>query len=192
MANTNKPFGLRPYSNIYGNNNGSVRMFHVPATDTTAIFVGDTVKLAGTETSFEGFTPAPVVTKAATSDAVVGVMVGVLPDYDDLTIKYRKASTAMNVFVACDPDTIFVVQGDSDTYTGDDVGLNMSITVSTGSTTTGVSNAVLDQSTAATTTTLACQILGSAPVENNDLTGGYPLVLVKLNNHQYVNATTGL
>jgi hypothetical protein len=194
MANANKPFGLRPVKSLNGAPvNMQIEKFYVPATDSTAFYVGDTVKLAGTEGSlYAGDPPLPTVTKAATGDAVVGVCVGIEPLYSDLTTRYRKASTGMYVFVVTDPNTVFEIQGDSDTYAAADVGLNMSITVSTGSATTGVSNAVADQSTAAATSTLALQVLGTVPAPDNDLTGGYPRLLVKLNNHQYSNATTGL
>lgn len=194
MANANKPFGLRPYSTLSGSSrSGTVRMYYVPATDNTAIFVGSPVKLAGTEGSlYAGDPPVPTVTIITSGDATVGVMVGVVPLPTDLSLNYRKASTGMYILVNTDPETIYLVQGDSDTYDAADVGFNMNLTVGTGSTTTGVSNAVADQSSAANTATLDLQILGSAPVPGNDLTGGYPLLLAKLNNYQYVDGATGL
>ena len=194
MANDNKPFGLRPVKSLAGGPvNLQVSRFYVPSSDSTAFYIGDLVKLAGTEGSLDaGDTPRPTVTKAATSDAVVGVCVGIKPLPSDLTLNYRKASTGMYVYVCTDPQTVYEIQGDADSYAAADVGLNMSVTVSSGSATTGVSNAVADQSTAATTATLALQLLGTVPNPDNDLTGGYPLLLVKLNNHQYSNATTGL
>lgn len=194
MANTNKPFGLKPYSTLSGSSrSGTVRMYYVPATDNTAIYVGSPVKLAGTEGSLNaGDFPVPTVTIATAGDALVGVMVGVVPIPTDLTLNYRKASTGMYVLVNTDPETIYLVQGDSDTYDAADVGFNMTLTVGTGVAATGVSNGVADQSTAANTATLDLQVLGTAPIPGNDLTGGYPLLLVKLNNYQYVDGATGL
>lgn len=194
MANANKPFGLRPYSNLNGSPwSGTIRMFLVPSTDNTAIYVGDPVKLAGAEgVLYADDLPVPTVTKAASTEVCVGVMIGIQPLPTNLAARYRVASTAMYVFVDVDPQTIYLVQGDSDTYTTGDVGLNMNFTASTGSATTGVSNLVGDQSSAADTATLDFQVIGSAPIPGNDLTGGYPLLLVKLNNHQYVDGTTGL
>lgn len=194
MANENKPFGLRSIGSMNGAPvNAQVRKFFVPATDATAIYNGDTVKLAGSQGKlFPDDALYPTATKAATGDAVVGVVVGVEPLPGDLETRYRKASTAMYVFVETDPDALFEIQGDADTFDPADVGLNMSITVSTGEATTGVSNAVADQSTAAVTATLALQVIGVSPKPDNDVSGGYPLLVVKLNNHQYTNATTGL
>jgi hypothetical protein len=194
MANSNKPFGLRPVGNLNGSPwNGGIRKFYVPSTDANAIYIGDMVKLAGTEGSlYPNDAPLPTVAIAAANDTVVGVMVGIEPIPTNLNLRHRAASTGMYVFVCVDPQTIYMVQGDADTYDAADVGFNMTLTVAAGSTVTGRSASVADQSTAANTATLDLQVLGTVPVLNNDLTGGYPLLLVKLNNCQYVDGTTGL
>ena len=194
MANANRPFGLRPHSSLNGGPyNGNIRQYCVPATDTTAIFIGDPVKLAGSESKVNADDMLfPTATKAASTEVVAGVCVGVIPTPSDLSVLYRKASTAMYILVDTDPNTIYAVQGNNATWDGDDVGLNANFTVSTASTTTGTSNLVLNQSTAATTTTLDLQILGSAPIIDNDLSGVYPVILVRLNNHQFVDGVTGL
>ena len=194
MANSNKPFGLRPHSTLNGSPwNGATRKFYVPYTDGTAIFVGDLVKLAGTEGSlYADDLPVPTATIATANDQVIGAVVSVDPLPTDLNLKYRKASTSMYINVCVDPNVVFLIQGDADTYDAADVGFNMTITFTAGSTTTGVSKFVADQSTAANTATLDAAVLGSAPIPGNDLTGAYPLLLVRLNNHQYVDGTTGL
>jgi hypothetical protein len=148
---------------------------------------------SGTLTSTRtGDTPVGVVTKLlddTATTAVVGVVVGIEPVVTDLSINYRKASTLMGVYVVTDPQTIYEVQGDADTIDRGDVGLNCGITFSTGSTTTGISNAVLDQSDAAATTTLACQIIGvkGSPDNEVDTAATYPVWLVKFNNHQFAD-----
>jgi hypothetical protein len=194
MANQDKPFGLRPHSSL--NNSpycGNVRMFYVPSTTGTAIFIGDPVKLGGTEGKLNpDDAPMPTVVIGTINDVMVGVVVGIIPVRTDLEILYRKASTSMYVLVDVDPNTIFELQGDLDTWDAGDVGYNMSLTFTTGSTVTGVSAMVADQSTAANTATLDLQVLGSKPSVDNDLTGAFPLILVRLNNHQYVDGTTGL
>lgn len=193
MANTNKPFGLRAVQSIVGPHTGKVRQFLVPATDSTAIFIGDVVKLAGTEGSINGDDAQyPTVTIGTINDVMVGVVVGIVPNYADLTDNYRVASTGMYVLVETDPNAEFEIQGDLDTYDAADIGLNMSLTFTAGDTTTGKSKFVADQSTAATTATLDLSVLGSSPVLNNDLTGAFPLLRVRLNNHQYIDGTTGL
>ena len=193
MANTNKPFGLRPVQSLVGPQIGKIRQFLVPATDATAIFIGDPVKLAGTSGSINGDDATyPTATIGTINDVFVGVCVGVVPLYSDLTVNYRKASTAMYIMVDTDPNTEFEVQGDLDTFDAADVGLNMSLTFTAGDTTTGTSKMVADQSTAAVTATLDVSVLGTSPVQNNDLTGAFPLLRVRLNNHQYIDGTTGL
>ena len=194
MANTNKPFGLRPHSTLNGGPYCcNVRQYLVPATDSTAIFIGDPVKLAGSEGVVNPDDAAyPTAAIATINDVVIGVCVGVIPSYGDLDINYRKLSTAMYILVDTDPQTVFEMQGDSATWAAGDVGNNASITFTAGSTTTGTSNMVVNQSTAATTATLDVQILGSAPFVDNDLVGAYPQLLVKLNNHQFVDGATGV
>lgn len=194
MANTDKAFGLRPYGTLNGSAyNGAIRTYFVPSTDTSAIFIGDPVKLAGSEGTLNPDDQAmPTATKADSTDVVIGVCVGIEALPSDLTVLYRKASTNMYIRVDTDQQTLYEVQGDSETWTAGDVGNNANWTASTGSTTTGTSNLVLDQTSAATTTTLDFQIIGSKPSVDNDLTGAYPLILVKLNNHQFVDGTTGV
>ena len=114
MANSNTPYGLRPVGTI-GNASyaGKIEKFFVPSTDATAIGLGDPVVLAGsadadgvpTVTRFSNY-----VASTSTASTVVGVMVGVVPVPTDLTLNYRKASTAQYVLVDTDPNTIYEVQ----------------------------------------------------------------------------------
>jgi hypothetical protein len=193
MANGNKPFGLRPHSTM--NNStyvGNVRQYYV-ASGGTAIFVGDPVKLGGSEGKVNNDDmPLPTAVIATINDVVIGVCVGFIPVPGSLEINYQNTANNMYILVDVDPQTVFAIQGNNATWDGDDVGLNGSITFTTGNTVTGTSNMVLNQSTVATTATLDVQILGSAPFVGNDLSGAYPLVLVKLNNHQFVDGATGV
>ena len=93
--------------------------------------------------------------------------------------------------VCYDPQTIYEVQGDSGTWVADNIGLNTTITTTAGSTTTGQSAAVLAQASVETTATLDVQIIDLKPEVGNEL-GAYAKFLVKLNNHQYVDGTTGI
>lgn len=63
--------------------------------------------------------------------------------------------------------------------------------VAAGSNTTGFSATELDSSTAAVTATLDCQIMRLADREDNEI-GTNAKWLVKLNNHQFVDGTTGI
>ena len=77
MANVNRPNGLSPVGSVTGaafTQQG--RLYRIPSTDSTYTYaIGDVVKLAGgSDTSGIAY-----VTKAASSDVPVGVIVGVRP-----------------------------------------------------------------------------------------------------------------
>ena len=186
MANTNKPFGLRPVGTIgHASYVGKVQQFYVPADNANAIFIGDTVVWA-TSSDAQAVNPDEALyPEAAVGSAgaiVVGVCVGVVPVPADLSITYRKASTAMYILVDVDPMTIYSMQGDSTVFTVAQVGLNATITATGGSTTTGRSNFVLTNPQASATEDLL--ILGIDPDPQNEV-GAYMKFLVKLNLHQY-------
>jgi hypothetical protein len=196
MANINKPFGLRPVRTLNGSPyNGAVQKFIVPAAYGTSIFIGDPVTLGGTSDSINNEeTKYSTVIKGAKAGVFVGVVVGIQPVYGDLDVDYAVAGTKVAVLVATDPNLVFEIQGDVDVFDLTDVGLNASITVSTGVAATGVSNAVLDQSTAAATATLDFLIIGMGKRIGNetDAAATYPTYEVRLNNHQYVDGVVGL
>lgn len=194
MANVNAPNGLRPVGTIgSAGYTGRIEKFYVPSTDSTAIGIGDPVYLTGTADA-DGIPVAARFTSAATGQTV-GVMVGIVPVPTDLTLQYRKASTAQYVLVDTDPNTVYEVQ-DSDTTTttalaATDVGSTCSLVMGTVDTTTGNGKTVLNATTAATTTTLAVQILRLSPKVNNAI-GSYAKWLVKLNNSQYASHAAGV
>ena len=197
MANLNKPFGLRPVRTLNGSPyNGAVQKFIVPSGYGTSIFIGDPVTLGGTSDNIDGEeTKYPTVIKGAIGGVFVGVVVGIVPVYGDLDVNYAVAGTKVAVLVATDPNLVFEVQGDVDALDITDIGLNASLTFSTGVAATGVSNAVLDQSTAAATATLDFLIIGFSKRIGNETTTAvstYPVFEVRLNNHQYVDGVVGL
>ena len=186
MANTNKPFGLRPVKTLgHACYVGKIEKFYVPADNANAIFIGDTVVLASSSDAQKLYPDDayyPEVAVGSAAAVVAGVCVGVEPLPTDLSINYRKASTAMYVFVDVDPMTIYSMQGDSTVFTVAQVGLNATITATAGSTTTGRSNFVLTNPQASATEDLL--ILGIDPDPNNEV-GAYMKFLVKLNLHQF-------
>lgn len=189
MANADIVKGLSPAYHQDGSPyNGQVMEFHVPSSDATAIFVGDPVKLAGSADA-DGI---PDVAQAAVGNVVVGVMVGRARVTRDDEI-YRPASTEAYIFVATDPDIVYEVQEDSvgGALAATNVGQNASFIVGTGSTTTGLSGVELDSSTAATTSTLDLQIVRLVRRADNEI-GTNGKWYVRLNNHQYVDGTTGI
>jgi hypothetical protein len=77
MANANTPFGLKPARNARsGRETGGLEMFYVPASDGTALYIGDPVIKNG---SADGAGIAGVVRAAATG-AITGVVMGFVPD----------------------------------------------------------------------------------------------------------------
>lgn len=197
MANTSKISGFRPANSaIGGSMQGQGHVYAVLASDNTALFVGDPVKLEGTAHT-NGIAS---VTKATQGAAVLGVVVGILPAKMDPvsgnmtagsisldTPVYRPASTFQYVIVNDDPSQVYEVEavtGANANYAFlvTDVGLNADLSTVAGSTTTGASAAALDMSTKAATATLQWKILGAVNRPDNEPTGNSTKVLVKINN----------
>lgn len=193
MANLNKPNGFSPVKQKTGAPfNNQINAYYVPASDGTAIGIGDVVKLA------TGSTTDPItginlknVTKVSTpaTDVPVGVVVGFSFNPDNLMQKYRPASTARTVYVADHPNTLFSVQSDATGIAAADLGLNATFTAGTVNTTTGVTDAVVTGP--ATTNTLPFEIVEFDSVNKNEV-GAYSRVIVRFNKHQYVTGTTGV
>jgi hypothetical protein len=198
MSNPNSAFGLRPHSELSGAPySAAPRTYSVPASDATAIYIGDAVKLAGTGQIING-SPFSDVARAASGDVIVGVVVGVVPQTRDSTT-YRAASTQRLLLVADDPGLLFEIQ-QSNTGTPfavNDIGLNCNMTVAAGSTFTGFSGTVADNTSGATTNTLDLKIVGFTDDPVNDFGSSASSgtlasrLLVRINRHQYVNQVAG-
>lgn len=191
MANNDNARGLSlARSQGASAHTGGVNRYYVPDTDATANYVGGLVKLAGSADA-EG---VPSVTgNISPGDTVVGVVVATEAITQDSTT-YRAASTERYVLVADDPNELFEIQEDSfgGALTADSVGLNASVTGATdGSTFTGRSTMELDSDTADTTATLDLSIHRLVRRGDNEI-GEFAKWLVRLNNHQYKDQTTGV
>jgi hypothetical protein len=193
MANTNRPFGFKLVGTLTGHPmNGAIKKYYVPSDNATAIFIGDTVVAAGTSDAqvlYPQDAYAPEAAVGAATSKVLGVCIGVEPIGNDLTINYRKASTAMYIYVNTDPNAIYSVQGDSTVFTVADIGLNATITCTTGSTTTGISKFVITSVSA--DAAKGVLIVGIDPDPQNEV-GAYMKFLVKLNLHQFGTAIVGI
>lgn len=190
MPNLDIQSGLSPVSYLGGvPYSGETRRFSVPASDGTALYVGDVVKLNGSSDATGKY---PGVIKAVIGNVVVGVVTAVVIETAESTI-YRAASTLRFVDVAVDPNLEFEVQSDEGggNLAITQIGLNASFLLGAGSTDTGISGTELDTSTAAVTATLDMQILRLVDRPDNAL-GANAKVLVRLNNHQYVDGTLGI
>lgn len=180
MANQNVAFGLKPVRK-HGSQpfNDGVDMFYVPASDATALYIGDPVILAGSADS-KGVAS---VTRATAAGAITGVVVGFMPDGTTNMAGFRAASTAAYVLVAHDVDALFEIQEDSvgGALAAADVGLNADFIVAAGNAYTKRSGVMLDSSTKATTATLPLKIVGFAQRPDNEI-GANAKILVRLNN----------
>ncbi|HET8685080.1 MAG TPA: hypothetical protein VFM18_00280 [Methanosarcina sp.] len=190
MSNVSRIRGLRPVRHLNGSPwNGQVETFAFLSGDATAAYTGDTVKLSGTA-SATGI--ASITSTTADADLPVGVLVGNIPDYSNLNqpAGYRAASTARTAFVVVDPTVVYEIQADSATAITD-IGLNVGLNYTAGSTTTGLSGYTAKMSTKATTSTLPLKIIGVLQRPDQDMADSSNWkLLVTLNTNVFGSAGT--
>lgn len=178
MANPDKPFGARLVgvtgASVY---NAQTRLFSIPASDGTAVFVGDFVKSTGSADA-DG---VPGVIQAAAGNIIRGVVLGFLVVPTNLETMHRLASTLRYAMVCEDPDAEYEIQEDGAAAVTA-VGGNADIVVAAGSTVSGLSAMELDSSTA-TTSTAQLRILQFVQKPDN-LIGTNGNWLVKINEHE--------
>ena len=162
-------------------------MFFVPATDGTALFIGDPVVKAGSADA----AGVPTVTRAVAGGPITGVVEGFMPDGTVNMVGSRAASTAAYVLVHTDPNTLFEIQDTAGTLAAVDAGLNINMTTAAGNTFTKRGAFSLDGATKATTATLALKLVGLKQVPQNDY-GAYAKWLVKINNSTEASASAGV
>ena len=209
MANTSKINGFRPVKHVTGAPyNGQANIYGVASGDSTALFVGDVVKLAadGNAAGIQ-YVTAHAAGTAGTGQPAVGVVVGIINTKLDPvegrmsagsisldTPVYRPGSVEQYVLVADSPDLIYEVEataaGSAYSFAVADVGQNANIFAGSGSTTTGNSAHSLNMSDKGTAATLPFKIVGVSKKIDNEVTGNYTKVLVQINNHQYKSVGT--
>lgn len=190
MANVSRPNGFKPVKHRNGSPyNGQATLYYIPSTDGTAVYIGDAVKLAGS--ADPGFGDAQTVTLAAAGDAIVGIVVGFLPDPTNLNVggTFRAANTNRYVWVADSPDIIYEVETSNGTLTVVDMGLNANLAVGSPSATMGRSAATIDAGTKNTSAARVFRLVGFVPRPDNDPTAASAKILVSINLHQYVSDT---
>lgn len=181
MANVSFVSGFKPVTY----DPKSVREFNLPATDNTATFVGDPVKVAGgADADGRG-----TVDQCGASDASCGVVMGFVPRPAALDAVYRPASVSVNALVCTDENAVYEVQC-TGALTAADIGLNIDATAGAGAgnTTSGASGYAVDSGAMDTTATRVYKILALVPRVDNEF-GAYQKVLVKINNHQFGSHT---
>lgn len=192
MANVDRPNGFKPVMHLNGSPyNGQFRKYFSPNDN---LFIGDLVEAETTGVrSQDGIYPT-VDRLDAAGDVIVGVVVGFEPNPTALDRLYHAASSTYAVYVADATDLIMEAQSDDATMVLGDVGLNVSPTVTAGSTATGASNMEVDGDTAATTNTLTLRIEGfvDRPDSDNADSVANHKVLVSINSKARANLIAGV
>lgn len=178
-------FGLKPVRHKDGSPyNGAANVYYVPSSDSTALFVGDPVIIAGSGDA-DG---VPSITRAAAGDRITGVVVGFAPlptgaagADSGVNLGYRAASTADYVLVADDPTLLFECTEDAvgGALAVTDIGNNADLVAASGSTYTKKSGYAIDSSTKATTSAQV-RIVAKSPIINNDLGSADTVWLVSI------------
>lgn len=188
MPNVARVNGFRPLRYKNGTPwNGAFTEYVIPAANGTATFVGDLVKLGDNADDTENYRAC---IQAAAGDAVIGVVVGFRPNYDNLNAApHRLASTRRIAMVVDDPNVLFEAQedGDSDPLELQDLGANVNFVVGAGSAVTGQSGMQIDSSTHGTTATLPLKLVEAVRRADNEVVAdgqANTRWVVQINNHQ--------
>jgi hypothetical protein len=190
MANVSRVYGLRPVKHLSGAAwNGATEAFAFLTGDATAAYVGDLVKIGGSADA-NGVLQASRAT--VNTDPLLGVVVGFVPDYSNLNAPsgYRAASTARTAFVVVDPTIVYEIQADAAAAIAD-IGLNVGITFTAGSATTGLSGLTANMASKATTATLPLKSIGFRQSPDQDMSDSTSWkLLVTVNTNVFGSAGT--
>jgi len=187
MANADAAFGFRPIANDGGVFNGQTQRCAIVATGTTtAVFVGDVVKMDTAAAPTGGYQAVDIATGG---NPAYGVVTAFEADPStSLEDQYRKASTLRYCQVARTDNQLFVVQSDANPGLAG-VGLNAAYVSTGGSTVTGFSKAEISGATVANTGDV--QIVAGWDAPDNDLTASNAIWVVKFNDPQGKPVRTG-
>jgi hypothetical protein len=194
MASSATPMGARPVSSLVScAYNAKITHYKIKNAYGTSIFYGDFVKWADDnpnttiqkDTGTTSLTPIGVFLGCAYTDPTTGQFT---------TNQYFPASIAADdivAYVASDPFVVMQMQSD-ETLGQDDLGKNVAVVQTAGSTNIGTSRNAIDGSTAATTNTLPLKIIDFVDGPDSAVGDSYTDVLVMFNvGHQLLN-TTGI
>lgn len=201
MANPNTPYGLRPYAHISGNPySGAVRTYYVPATNSTALYLGDPVMLVTNSSDGNGIQTVAIAS-AGDSAQILGSFLGISNNagMQVITLQqtqtpYLAAGQAAYVYVCDDPTLLYAVQEDSaggSSMVSGASGRNANLVAGTGNTYSGQSGWQLQTSSLNTTAAHQLRIIQILPEVDNAV-GVNAKWLVKINQgiHPF-QVTTG-
>jgi hypothetical protein len=196
MANPNTPYGLRPYSYVWGSPYaGAVRVYAVPAGNGTALFLGDPVKLITNSSDGNGVQNV-VIGTAGGGAYNLGAFMGIANNAGSTVITlqqtqtpYLAASQAAYVYVCDDPNVLFAAQenGSGGAMVSGASGRNVDLVSGSGSTVTSQSGWQLASNTLNTTNTLQMRIIQALQEIDNIAPGLSTKWLVKFNLHSMNN-----
>lgn len=187
MSASAAPFGLQP---AYHGGGGIVRptSYSITSAYATNILGNGPVKIVPSSTG-EG-----TVAAAAAGDRSIGTFMGVRwTDSDGMTRfsnKWTASTTGTDIecWVTEDPNIFYRIQA-NDTLTVADIGKQYDWSAESGNTTVGNSNISLNVSSVATNAGL--QIVGLRPNPDNAWGDAYPIVIVRISEHQFVADVAG-
>jgi len=193
--NVDAPFGLTPLRHAHGGAyTGGVNAYF--ATGATGLIgIGDPVVIDGSANTseFAGYAPGslPTVALVVAGDGnpITGICVGVQAVTRESTT-YRSTSTDRIIWVADDPDLVFLGRTDAagTDWAATDVGSYANLLAGAASSTTGRSGIYLDTTDGPDSADVSNQlyIVRLHPAPGNDI-GDYSLWEVMINNHQLAN-----
>jgi len=194
MASSATPMGARPVGSLVScAYNAKITHYKIKNAYATNIFYGDFVKWADDnpnttiqkDTGTATLTPIGVFLGCAYTDPTSGQFT---------TNQYYPASVAADdivAYVASDPFLVMQMQSD-EALDQDDLGKNVGVVQTAGSTSIGTSRNAIDGSTSATTNTLPLKIIDFVDGPDSEIGDAKTDVLVMFNvGHQLLN-TTGI
>ena len=193
MANTNAPFGFRQSFRVPGaGSDFGTTSYLIKGTSTTPVYRGDPVIWDGGNAGYVTTTASPsTATIVGIADGFSYLQTGqggVSVPWNNYFPGSGVASGDVTVQVIDDPNAIFEVQCGATALTQADVGANVQYVAGTGNTSSGLSGAYLNTSTA-TTNTLPFQVYAILGTPVTDNTSAYNIVQVTYNNQRYKNST---
>ena len=205
----NRPFGLSPARHGSASQYSSqVQRYRIPSSDGSAYYVGDAVKqAAGADTR-----GIPNVQKAASTDTLRGVIVGVEnPTINALSLQGTVIDDTITsvpatktrdyyVYVMDDPNALFYIQDDgitSGNLVAASANLNSVLTIAAPSLGYQLSGTVLLSSSFANTATLNIKLMGLAQVPaiaggGTNAFGAYAIWVCRINEHELTNGQAGI
>jgi len=197
MANTDAPFGLKPYGNVL-----RATWYPLATTYGSSLFHGSLIQSAAAQTGlvckvFDGDTRQSVTTcTTGAAGLVLGAAIGFMNSDGD-PIQYYVASEAGDgvvagyVLVADHPDQTFIAQEDgaSTPIAAASTGLNVAMTAESGSTNMGTSTQELDSDSVNTTNTLPLRLVRSYKGDTVAATGCRWICIINPNASFYSSAT---